>query len=171
MLCDDLEGWEQEGGSWGRVICIFMADSRSCMAETNTIFQGNYPPIKIFLKKKKKEILLHLSLLNYFTFYSSTLFLCDNMISWFSELLPVRLGKVCREFCSMDCLEIASQVVLAIPWVDCMLEGMFHLSSFVSILTSKRNMASGSVTFCLWGWALPHSGSSICFSVHTHYLD
>ena len=41
MLCDDLEGWGGVGG--GREvqeredICILMADSCCCMAETNTI--------------------------------------------------------------------------------------------------------------------------------------
>ena len=52
MLCDNLEGWGgvrserqvQEGD-----ICILMADSRQCMAETNTTLSSNYP---IKLKKK-----------------------------------------------------------------------------------------------------------------------
>ena len=42
MLCDDLKGWDggeggmevQEGGD----ICIHVADSLHCTAETNTIF-------------------------------------------------------------------------------------------------------------------------------------
>ena len=53
VLCDNLEGWGgvrserqvQEGD-----ICILMADSRQCMAETNTTLSSNYP---IKLKKKK----------------------------------------------------------------------------------------------------------------------
>ena len=38
MLCDDLEQWggEGEGGSRRRDVCIIMADSRCCMAETKT---------------------------------------------------------------------------------------------------------------------------------------
>ena len=36
----------QEGGD----ICILMADSHCCMAETNATLQSNYPPI---LKKHK----------------------------------------------------------------------------------------------------------------------
>ena len=39
----------QEGGD----MCIPMADSHGCMAETNTTLSSNYPPIKkiIFFKK------------------------------------------------------------------------------------------------------------------------
>ena len=40
MFCDDLEGWD---GGWvgkevqeGGVICIHIADSHCCMAETST---------------------------------------------------------------------------------------------------------------------------------------
>ena len=40
MLCDDLEGWDWgEGGSEaqeGRHVCIHIADSHCCTAETNT---------------------------------------------------------------------------------------------------------------------------------------
>ena len=39
MLCDDLEWWDggKEGGSRRRDMCIIMADSHCCMAETNNI--------------------------------------------------------------------------------------------------------------------------------------
>ena len=42
VLCDNLEGWDEEGGGRedvqkGKDICIPMADSCWCMAETNTI--------------------------------------------------------------------------------------------------------------------------------------
>ena len=41
VLCDNLEGWAGEGGGRevqeGRDICIPMADSCRCMAETITI--------------------------------------------------------------------------------------------------------------------------------------
>ena len=45
VLCDDLEGWHvgwgrrevQEGGD----ICIHIADSLHCAADTNTTFQSN----------------------------------------------------------------------------------------------------------------------------------
>ena len=39
MLCDDLEGWDGEGGreaQEGGDICIHIADSLCCTAETNT---------------------------------------------------------------------------------------------------------------------------------------
>ena len=39
MPCDDLEGWEEEGGrevQEGGNICIQTADSLPCTAETNT---------------------------------------------------------------------------------------------------------------------------------------
>ena len=40
VLCDNLEGWGGEGGGKevqeGEVICMPMADSCGCMAETNT---------------------------------------------------------------------------------------------------------------------------------------
>ena len=43
-------GWE--GGSGGRgYICIYIANSLCCIAETNTILQSNYTPIKKKLKK------------------------------------------------------------------------------------------------------------------------
>ena len=62
MLCDDLVGREevnwkqgigrdvQEGGD----VCIHIADTLCCTAETNTTLQSNYPPVK----KKKKKVLL-----------------------------------------------------------------------------------------------------------------
>ena len=48
MFCDDLDGWDgvgeaQEGGD----LCMRMADSLPCIAETNTTFKA------IILKKKK----------------------------------------------------------------------------------------------------------------------
>ena len=39
MLCDDLDGWEWEAGSKGRgdiFVCVYIADSLCCTAETNT---------------------------------------------------------------------------------------------------------------------------------------
>ena len=39
MLCDDLEGWDGEGGreaQKGRDICTHIADSFCCTEETNT---------------------------------------------------------------------------------------------------------------------------------------
>ena len=50
VLCDNLDGWDgvgdgrevQEGGD----ICTPMADSCCSMAETNTILESNYSPIK-----------------------------------------------------------------------------------------------------------------------------
>ena len=49
VFCDDLDGWDgvgeaQEGGD----LCMRMADSLPCIAETNTTFKA------IILKKKKK---------------------------------------------------------------------------------------------------------------------
>ena len=49
-LCDNLEGWDGVGD--GREvqrrgeICVSVADSCWCMAETSTIWQTNHPPIK-----------------------------------------------------------------------------------------------------------------------------
>ena len=48
--CDDLEGWDGggvEGGSRGRDICIFMADSHCCMEESNTTLKSNCLHLKI----------------------------------------------------------------------------------------------------------------------------
>ena len=50
MLCDNLEGWDwgwdgrefQEGGD----ICIHIADSLHCTAETNSTLYSNYTLIK-----------------------------------------------------------------------------------------------------------------------------
>ena len=36
MLCDDLEGWDREGGRGYGDICILTADSLCCTAETDT---------------------------------------------------------------------------------------------------------------------------------------
>lgn len=50
MLCRDLEGWDGgEGGreaQEGRDVCIHIADSFNCTAESNTTLQSNYMPIK-----------------------------------------------------------------------------------------------------------------------------
>ena len=40
VLCGDLDGWDGvggEGGPRGRGLCIHIADSLRCTAETNTI--------------------------------------------------------------------------------------------------------------------------------------
>ena len=42
---------------WGHIY-ILMADSRCCMAETNTTLQNNYSPIKNKLKKRSQGILI-----------------------------------------------------------------------------------------------------------------
>ena len=40
-------GWGSEGEvQEGRDLCVLMADSHCCMAEANTMFESNYPPIK-----------------------------------------------------------------------------------------------------------------------------
>ena len=56
MLCDPLKRWDagsgrevQEGGD----ICIHVADSLCCTAETSVTLWGCYNPIKIFKKLKK----------------------------------------------------------------------------------------------------------------------
>ena len=52
------EGWDGELGgriTWQGGICILMADSCLCMAETITIFQSNFPPIKNKNKNFKKS--------------------------------------------------------------------------------------------------------------------
>ena len=50
VLCDNLEGWDGEGGGRrvqeGEDTCLSMADSCWCVAETITILWSNYPPIK-----------------------------------------------------------------------------------------------------------------------------
>ena len=62
MLCDHLEGWDREcgreaqkGGGYGD-ICIHIADSLYCTAETSPTLQSNYTPIKMFFKKRKNEL-------------------------------------------------------------------------------------------------------------------
>ena len=46
----NLEGWDGVGDAsevqQGGDTCILMADSHSCMADTNTILKSNYPSIK-----------------------------------------------------------------------------------------------------------------------------
>ena len=49
-LCDGPEGWDEaavetEAQEMGGT-CIFIADSRCCMVETNITLQSNYPPTK-----------------------------------------------------------------------------------------------------------------------------
>ena len=50
MLCDSLDGWDGAGGGRevqeGGDMCILMADSHCCMAETNTTMESNYLSIK-----------------------------------------------------------------------------------------------------------------------------
>ena len=51
-----MVGWE--GGSEGKDICMRIADSHCCRAETNTTFQSNYTPNKkSYLLKKKGKLL------------------------------------------------------------------------------------------------------------------
>ena len=62
VLWDNPEGWGRGGdgrgsSGWGDT-CAPVTDSCRCMANTTTILQSNYPPIKInkfFLKIKKKK--------------------------------------------------------------------------------------------------------------------
>ena len=67
-----------EGGSKGRIyIYTLMADSYSCMAETNTTLKSNYPPSKIFKKfnyKKSFSLYFKKSNLSFNTFYESLSF-------------------------------------------------------------------------------------------------
>ena len=57
MHCDDSKvGWgggreAQEGGD----ICILIADSHGCTAESNTTLQSNYLPIKNKFKNKVRK--------------------------------------------------------------------------------------------------------------------
>ena len=60
MLCDQLEGWDKEGGWEGDArgkrygnICICITDLLCYKAETNPPLLSNYTPIKMFKKKKK----------------------------------------------------------------------------------------------------------------------
>ena len=57
MLCGDLNGKEiQKRGD----ICIHIADSLCCTAETNTTLHSNYIPIRFFFKcciKKESPLL------------------------------------------------------------------------------------------------------------------
>ena len=50
MLRDNPRGWNGVGGGRevqeGRDVCISMADSCGCMAETNTTLYSNYPQSK-----------------------------------------------------------------------------------------------------------------------------
>ena len=52
MLCGDLNVKEiQKRGD----ICIGVADSPYCIAETNTTLSSNYTPIKILKRKRGKK--------------------------------------------------------------------------------------------------------------------
>ena len=56
MLCNQLEGWDREGGREGdprgkRYGDICITDSLCYKAETNTPLQSNYTPIKTLKKK------------------------------------------------------------------------------------------------------------------------
>ena len=55
MFCDNLEGWDGVGGEGDiqerKDICILMADSCFCVAETNTTLESNYTPVKNKFKK------------------------------------------------------------------------------------------------------------------------
>ena len=49
VLSDNLEGWGGwgwGGGLEGGDMCVPMADSCWCVAETNTILRSNHPPVK-----------------------------------------------------------------------------------------------------------------------------
>ena len=50
MVCDDLEGCDGEWGGReaqeGGDICVHMDDSHCSGAETNTILESNYTPIR-----------------------------------------------------------------------------------------------------------------------------
>ena len=55
MLCDHLEGWDREGGSRGRGywdICMHIADSFCCTAETNNTVKQLCANKDIFKKKR-----------------------------------------------------------------------------------------------------------------------
>ena len=77
MLYDDLEGWGgREAHEGGLYVYLWLIHDVVWLKPTQY-----FKVIILQLKKKKKEVLLHLSPLNYFTFNSLTLFLCNNMIS------------------------------------------------------------------------------------------
>ena len=48
VLCDDLEGWDGDGGGRSKRegICIHIAESLSCTGETNLILQSNDTALK-----------------------------------------------------------------------------------------------------------------------------
>ena len=56
LFCDNLDRWDgvsRREVQKGEDICVLMADSRSCMSETNVILQNN-SLIKIFKNKQSK---------------------------------------------------------------------------------------------------------------------
>ena len=72
--CSELEGKGGVGGrevQEGRDICIPVADSCWCMAETSTILKSNYPPIKNINFKKDKFHVEHI--LSQFFFFKKGL--------------------------------------------------------------------------------------------------
>ena len=61
MLCNDLEGLDGGGVGMGerfreQRLCIHVADSLHCTAETNKKLYSNYTPIKNLIKSKIKPI-------------------------------------------------------------------------------------------------------------------
>ena len=52
VLCDDLVGWDLEGGD----VHIHIADSLCCTAETNTTLQSNYTPKINFKNEMPKKL-------------------------------------------------------------------------------------------------------------------
>ena len=65
MLCGDLNGKEiHKRGD----ICIRIADSLCCTAETHTTLKSNYTPIKIKKKKKRMNSKVRLPVLRSLTY-------------------------------------------------------------------------------------------------------
>ena len=65
MLCDNLEGWEMEGGREGDArgkrygdICICITDSLCYKAEANIPLESNYTPMKMLKKPKSIQCVI-----------------------------------------------------------------------------------------------------------------